>query len=186
MNLFEKIAKENDNSSTLVNTGLGAMTLGGLGAGAYYNSRKGKEQTFADMHNREYNQFKEFAQNNFDRANRLEKDKKEEAKRMALSELNNNTNANKSNSYQEKYKSIRNSMKNDIQNISQNKAKQYKEWNNYKDKHNELQHKTESLKEDIDLAEKHQKYTPRQLAEQDFDKRMEDLGHPKWLMKKKR
>jgi len=31
MNLFEKIAEENDNSG-LVNTGLGAMTLGGLGA----------------------------------------------------------------------------------------------------------------------------------------------------------
>jgi len=43
MNLFEKIAKENDNSG-LVNAGLGALTLGGLGAGAYYGVKSNKQQ----------------------------------------------------------------------------------------------------------------------------------------------
>jgi hypothetical protein len=42
MNLFEKIAKENKDNSTLVNVGLGATTLGGLGAagyGAYFTNK---------------------------------------------------------------------------------------------------------------------------------------------------
>ena len=47
MNLFEKIAKENDNSG-LVNAGLGVLTLGGLGAGAYYGNKKTKSEKYVN------------------------------------------------------------------------------------------------------------------------------------------
>jgi len=63
MNLFEKIAKEQNDNSGSINTGLGALTLGGLGAGAYYGNegnkttlKKDKLQSQADRYNKDIQQ----------------------------------------------------------------------------------------------------------------------------------
>jgi len=82
MNLFEKIAKENDNSG-LGNTGLGALTLGGLGAGAYYGNKKTKSEKYV---NKAKQKLKEIA-NEYEEGKQYLKDHKSEDKNNMLSNI---------------------------------------------------------------------------------------------------
>jgi len=82
MNLFEKIAKENDNSG-LVNAGLGVLTLGGLGAGAYYGNKKTKSEKYV---NKAKQKLKEIA-NEYEEGKQYLKDHKSEDKNNMLSNI---------------------------------------------------------------------------------------------------
>jgi len=86
MNLFEKIAKKNDNS-TLANVGLGATTLGGLGAGAYYSAKAKEMQPKLEQAQEIYGRYSFNAKKKRDVANQYEKDKMKDAEKDALREL---------------------------------------------------------------------------------------------------
>jgi hypothetical protein len=122
MNLFEKIAKENKDNSTLVNAGLGATTLGGLGAGAYYSTKAKEMQPELEQAQRTYNNFSFGAKEKRDLANQYEKNKMKDAEKDALRELKNEvkeSNPNLSdevlkNKFKDKYKDLVNKYVNQI------------------------------------------------------------------------
>ena len=91
MNLFEKIAKENKDNSTLVNVGLGATTLGGLGAAGYYhkqiNSHNSDYGLTNNQHKRLYKTYSQSAQRNKQLFEQLEKNKIKDAEEEALKML---------------------------------------------------------------------------------------------------
>ena len=90
MNLFEKIAKKNDNS-TLVNVGLGATTLGGLGAAGYYhkqiNSHNDDYSLTNDWYKDLHKNYSQDAQKNKQLFDQLEKNKTKDTEEKALKML---------------------------------------------------------------------------------------------------